>query len=142
MFDPLTKAERSALMSKVRSMGAKSTEQAVEASLHEHKITGWEKHPASQPGKPDIYFAKCKLALFVDGCFWHGCPIHGRIPKSQIEFWTEKIEANRKRDNRVRRKMRKEGYHVMRVWEHDVKGESWIKRLQSMLKRIERNQGD
>lgn len=93
-------------MAKVRSRGNRSTEGRAEAILLEHGITGWIKHPSDILGSPDFYFPKQRLALFVDGCFWHACPRCGRIPKSRVDFWVAKIDANRRRDNRTRRSLR------------------------------------
>ncbi|MFD0666101.1 very short patch repair endonuclease [Ramlibacter sp. MAHUQ-53] len=67
----------------------------------------------------DICFPKIRLAVFVDGCFWHGCPIHGTRPKSNAQFWLEKIEANRARDADTDRRLEALGWEVMRVWEHE-----------------------
>lgn len=137
--DPLTKEERSKHMSKIRSKGNRSTELRVEASLLEHRIVGWEKHKKDVLGKPDFYFPKYNLALFIDGCFWHGCPkCNRKIPHTRTEFWREKIDTNRRRDNRYHRKLRKQGYHVMRVWEHDLKKDTWVKRLLALIRRIDR----
>ena len=69
------------------------------------------------PGKPDFIFRATKLAVFVDGCFWHRCPRHGRIPKSRVTFWTEKLARNARRDREVSRKLRAMGWSVLRVWE-------------------------
>lgn len=138
MSDPLSKAERSARMSKVRSKGNRSTESRVESALVEAGISGWEKHHKEILGKPDFFFPRYRLALFVDGCFWHACPVcKRRIPASRPEFWRKKIDENRRRDNRQHRRLRKEGYHVMRVWEHELKRDTWLKRLRSKLSRIE-----
>lgn len=141
MSDPMTKAERSAQMSKVRGKGNKSTEGKVETALIEAEITGWEKHPKDILGTPDFYFRDYKLAVFVDGCFWHGCPVcNRRIPVTREEFWRKKIETNRLNDNRVKRKLRSQGYHVIRIWEHDLKKAKkglWLKRLRAMLRRLD-----
>lgn len=138
MSDPLSKAERSARMSKVRSKGNRSTEMRAELALVEARITGWEKHRKDILGKPDFFFPSHGLALFVDGCFWHACPVcKRRVPASRAEFWREKLDKNRRRDNRQHRKLRAQSYHVMRVWEHELKRDSWLKRLRSMLLRIE-----
>lgn len=137
MADPLSPKERSERMSKVRSSGNKSTEGVAEAKLVETGITGWEKQPKGVVGKPDFYFPEHRVMVFVDGCFWHACPIcKRRSPAARAEFWRDKIEQNRKRDNRQRRKLRAEGYHVLRVWEHEVKKDAWVKRLRSMLHRV------
>jgi DNA mismatch endonuclease (patch repair protein) len=121
-------------MAKVRSTGNRSTESRVEAALIDAGITGWVKHP-DMPGKPDFFFPNQKLVVFVDGCFWHGCPKHTRFPQANAEYWRNKIGRNRRRDNRVRRQLRRDHFHVMRIWEHDLKNETWLKRLQAMIRR-------
>ena len=138
--DPLTPAERSERMARVRGRGNRSTEGRVEAVLIAEGITGWEKHPCDVPGRPDFYFPAQRLALFVDGCFWHACPTcDRRVPVNRREFWREKIEGNRRRDARKRRQLWAQGYHVMRVWEHDLRRGLWLNRLRAMLRRIERS---
>ena len=133
--DPLTKADRSKLMSGVRGQGNRSTELVVERLFSTHGIKGWIKHPKDIPGRPDFFFLEFRLAVFVDGCFWHACPKCGRrIPINRREFWSEKIDRNRRRDERVRRQLRSEGYHVLRIWEHSVQSGSWMSRLQRMIK--------
>ena len=139
MTDPLSPEERSERMARVRASGNKSTEGLAEAKLVEAGVVGWEKQPKGILGKPDFYFPQHRLLVFVDGCFWHACPVcKRRNPSNRAEFWKNKIDANRRRDNRQRRKLRHQGYHVMRVWEHDVKKEAWVKRLRAMLRKIER----
>ena len=138
--DPLSPAERSERMARVRGRGNRSTEGRVEAALNAEGITGWEKHPRGVPGRPDFYFPAQRLALFVDGCFWHACPTcDRRVPVNRREFWREKIEGNRRRDARKRRQLWAQGYHVTRVWEHDVKHSARLNRLRAMLRRIERS---
>jgi len=132
--DSLSREERSEHMSRVRSTGNRSTELAVESALQEAGIKGWIKHPSAMLGRPDFYLPDCRLAVFVDGCFWHACPhCCRRTPASRSEFWSQKIEANRRRDNRIRRRLRSEGYHVMRVWEHEVRAGNWLGRLRRMV---------
>jgi len=139
--DTLSTAERSARMAKVRGTGNKSTEGLVEARLIENGIVGWEKHPKGIVGKPDFYFPAEHVAIFVDGCFWHACPVCNRnVPTVRGEFWRNKINENRRRDNRQRRLLRRQGYHVMRVWEHQLRADTWLKRLQAMLRRVERDE--
>ena len=113
--DPLTREERSALMAKVRSSGNRSTELKAIAALSRHGISGWVTQPSHVAGKPDIYFPDLRVCVFVDGCFWHGCPQCGRIPKTRVDFWTAKIDANKRRDRSVTRNLRKTDYIVMRV---------------------------
>lgn len=91
MSDPLSKTERSARMSKVRSNGNRSTESRVELALTKAGVQGWEKHHKEVLGKPDFFFPQYQLALFVDGCFWHSCPVcKRRIPTSRSEFWRKR----------------------------------------------------
>lgn len=67
----------------------------------------------------DVVFVAAKVACFIDGCFWHACPIHGTWPKTNAEFWKQKILANQERDRDTDRQLRALGWHVVRVWEHD-----------------------
>ena len=134
MVDSLTREERSILMAKVRSRGNRSTELRALSALDKHCIDGWMQHPREILGRPDFYFPIERIVLFLDGCFWHACPKCGRIPKTRVEFWKTKIESNTRRDVAVTRKLRKGGYHVMRVWEHSLRDEKWITRLNRMLK--------
>ena len=135
--DPLTQQQRSALMRSIRSKGNRSTEGLVADTLRRRGIDGWTNHCKELPGTPDFYFADYRLALFVHGCFWHVCPkCNRRTPRSRRSFWTRKLDENRRRDQRVRRKLWRNGYHVVRVWEHDLKGETWIRRLESKLEKL------
>ena len=132
--DHLAPAERSALMAKIKSKGNKSTESAVASILRAERISGWRKHPTNVRGNPDFYFPKAKLALFVDGCFWHACPSCQRnVPTARREFWSKKIDDNRRRDNRTRRALRFDGFRVFRIWEHAVADKSWLRRLRAAL---------
>lgn len=67
----------------------------------------------------DIAFISAKVAVLVDSCFWHGCPVHGTMPKANAEWWQTKLKANRSRDHRTRQRMVALGWHVVRIWEHD-----------------------
>lgn len=116
MADFLTRSERSKRMAAIRSMGNLTTELRMVMLLREHLIRGWQRHQ-KLPGRPDFVFRKEKLALFVDGCFWHGCPRCYRAPSTRSSFWREKVESNRRRDRRVDRELRKKGWSVARVWE-------------------------
>jgi DNA mismatch endonuclease (patch repair protein) len=72
-------------------------------------------------GKPDFVFPKQKVVLFVDGCFWHGCPKHSNLPKNNRNFWVKKLDGNKIRDRLVTRELRKMGWKVVRVWEHELR---------------------
>jgi DNA mismatch endonuclease (patch repair protein) len=69
--------------------------------------------------KADIVFVRKKVAIFVDGCFWHGCPKHGTWPKANARFWRTKIEKNKERDIDTNKKLRAAGWKVIRIWEHE-----------------------
>lgn len=73
------------------------------------------------PGRPDIVIMRRRVAIFVDGCFWHGCPEHFTIPKTRREFWLGKIQGNRRRDSAVTSELESLGWYVIRVWEHDIR---------------------
>lgn len=73
------------------------------------------------PGTPDVVFPGSKVAVFVDGCFWHGCPIHGTQPRSNAAFWRAKLDRNRQRDLRVDEALLQMGWIAHRVWEHELK---------------------
>jgi DNA mismatch endonuclease (patch repair protein) len=137
VIDPLTPIQRSERMSRVRGSGNESTEEAVAAMLAEAGIFGWQRHPKGMLGRPDFYFPDSRLVLFVDGCFWHACPAcKRRNPAANADFWRQKIDDNRRRDTRQRRRLRANGYHVMRVWEHETRQRLWLRRVRAMLTRI------
>lgn len=69
--------------------------------------------------RADIVFRSAKVAIFVDGCFWHGCPIHGTQAKANAEFWKNKIKRNQERDAETNQLLKKAGWKVVRVWEHE-----------------------
>ena len=107
-------------MQAIRSKGNKTTEERLIKLFREYKITGWRRH-LPLPGKPDFTFKKEKLTVFVDGCFWHRCPKCYREPKTNTEFWMNKIETNVKRDRRVTKELRKASWNVCRIWECQLK---------------------
>ena len=118
--DIFTKAKRSEVMSLVRGKGNKETEHVLLTLLKQNKITGWRRH-LSLPGKPDFAFPKQKVAVFVDGCFWHGCPKCYTRPKTNRAFWDKKREDNVARDRRVNRLLRRQAWKVIRIWQHSLK---------------------
>jgi DNA mismatch endonuclease, patch repair protein len=117
-FDTVT---RSRVMSRNKSRGAKSTERRLRSILVRAAIVGWNLgHDSGLPGRPDFIFLGDQVAVFVDGCFWHGCRRCRSIPISNRPFWLEKIETNRSRDRRNVRKLRSMGWNVVRIWEHEL----------------------
>ena len=119
MADVFTKAKRSAVMSLIRSRGNRATELRLIALMREHGITGWRRK-ACVFGRPDFVFSAARVAVFVDGCFWHGCPRHATKPGNNAAFWRRKLAANKTRDRLVTRTLRAEGWTVLRIWEHDL----------------------
>jgi len=118
-------------MSRIRGTGNKATELRLLKVFRANGITGWRRG-SKLPGKPDFVFPKLKLAVFVDGCFWHGCPKHGTRPKQNAKFWRDKITGNKARDRRVNRLLRKRGWTVVRIWEHELTRKN-ISRLHTKL---------
>jgi DNA mismatch endonuclease, patch repair protein len=153
MSDVFSKAKRSEVMSLIRSRGNKATELAFMQLLRHHGITGWRRHvtitmPKSESTsgsarsakvRPDFVFPKSKVAIFIDGCFWHGCPTHGTSPSSNSDFWSEKLAVNKKRDLRVNRQLRRRHWSVIRFWEHQLNdGARLISRVRTKLESDER----
>lgn len=119
MADIWPQSKRSQVMSQIRSHGNKETELRLIEILRASKITGWRRKQRLI-GKPDFVFRKQRLAVFVDGCFWHGCPRCYKRPSSNQEFWDAKIARNRKRDRIVARELRMGGWQVIRIWHHEL----------------------
>jgi DNA mismatch endonuclease (patch repair protein) len=114
-------------MSRVKGRGNKATELRLIEIFRAHAITGWRRH-APIFGRPDFVFPKERVAVFVDGCFWHGCPIHGSIPASNRPFWRKKLYRNRERDNLVGRELRQLGWRVLRIWQHELAHSAKVER--------------
>jgi len=112
--------ERSRIMSRIRSNGNYSTEVRFIQMMRQYKISGWRRR-SKLPGKPDFLFPKHKLAVFIDGDFWHGNPRKFRIPKTNCDYWSAKILRNRERDKMINRTLRKQGWRVLRIWESSLK---------------------
>lgn len=119
MTDTLTKQKRSEVMAAIGSTRNRATELRLVAIMRSNGITGWRRNQ-SLPGKPDFVFRRERLAVFVDGCFWHGCPWHCRMPKSRQNYWAPKISRNKSRDKAVRMCLRGAGWRVLRIWEHSL----------------------
>jgi len=163
MPDVFTPAKRSEVMSRIRGRGNRDTELALAKLLRLHHITGWRRHlriklgelsikgqefttqkprnasssvartPAQCFVHPDFVFIRQRTVVFVDGCFWHGCPKHSNLPANNRAFWEKKLNGNKVRDRFVNRCLRKAGWQVVRIWEHDL-----TKRPEVCIRRIER----
>jgi DNA mismatch endonuclease (patch repair protein) len=94
----------------------------------------FRRNVSSLPGKPDIALKKKKIVLFIDSCFWHGCPEHCRFPQTNIDYWHNKITRTQERDKRITDYYKNNNWTVIRVWEHDLKTDfdSTINKLVSL----------
>ncbi len=126
MTDVLTKKQRSYNMSMIRASNTQP-EIRLRKMLSASELKGYRLH-YKLTGKPDIVFPRKKIAIFIDGCFWHKCPRCFIKPRTNIKFWKEKIESNVKRDKVVNRELMKKGWKVLRIWEHEMRNEKIIKR--------------
>ena len=155
-MDVLTQAERSAAMSRIRARGNERTELSFARMLRAAGLTGWRRHltlllKGLRPGtaiasdgtrflpkvRPDFVFPSAKLAVFVDGCFWHGCPRCYRSAKTQSAFWRNKVDRNRKRVIFQTRALRQRGWRVLRVRECALS----VRRSPATLRRISKALG-
>jgi DNA mismatch endonuclease (patch repair protein) len=164
MADVFSKKKRSEVMARIRSRGNAATELALAKLFRKNKITGWRRHfqvrsaefgvrnnsknrsamlPLRIPHselrtfavRPDFVFLKSRTAIFVDGCFWHGCPKHGTQPKGNRAFWKRKFARNQARDRLVNRALRRANWRVLRIWEHTLRWATKDKRNEARLVR-------
>ena len=107
-------------MTRVKKSGTKLEAKLAEL-LEAAGLTDFECQARELPGTPDFVWRKQKVALFLDSCYWHGCALHLRMPRSNIEYWENKIALNRARDKRQSKELRGVGWRVIRLWEHELK---------------------
>lgn len=112
-------------MRMICSKGNKETEGRFVTILKQNHITGWRRH-FQIVGTPDFAFPQQHLAVFIDGCFWHGCPWHMRVPHSNQTYWRQKIAKNMSRDRKVRNYLKKQGWRVIRFWHHQLAHQSLV----------------
>lgn len=135
MVDVHTPEQRSRNMSAIKGQNTKP-EIALRKSLWSKGIRYRLK--SRLPGRPDLIFPSVRLAIFIDGCFWHKCPEHFRNPKTNAAFWKKKISGNVKRDIKVNQTLYKIGWTVLRIWEHEIRKDSSrvVKKITSVLRKI------
>jgi len=131
-MDNLTKKQRSYCMSRIKNRDTKA-ELNFRKYIWSRGLKGY-RIKAKISGKPDLYFSKKKIAVFVDGCFWHKCPKCFVKPKSKKRYWNKKIERNVKRDKEINSKLKKQKTAVLRFWEHEIKKD--LKKCYSKLKKL------
>lgn len=132
-MDVFTKAKRSEVMARIRSAGNRSTELRLIEIFRNNRITGWRRRQ-SITGNPDFVFRSKLICIFVDGCFWHGCPRCYRRPTSNADYWNWKLRRNRNRALIVNRELRNAGWRVLRIWEHQLDSKSEAQLLARLLK--------
>lgn len=120
MADVFTREKRSEIMSRVKGRGNLATEIRLIRTFREYGLVGWRRRSRIF-GNPDFVFPIGRFAIFVDGCFWHGCPRHGTLPQTNSEFWRQKFARNKERDRLVNRQLKKMGWTPVRVWQHELR---------------------
>ena len=130
-MDHVPKEVRSRIMAAVRSRGNTTTERPLAKLLWSAGLRGYRKH-WNVPGKPDFAWPGRKIAVFVDGCFWHGCQCK-RLPRTRTTFWRTKILRNQRRDRQVSRRLRKDGWVVIRVRECELRNSATLARIARAL---------
>lgn len=127
-YDIMTPEQRSRLMARVKGTNT-GPERRLRSALWRRGLR--YRLGARLPGKPDLVFPRARLAVFVDGCFWHRCPLHATYPKTNRAFWEEKLRSNVERDRRVDERLAAMGWRVLRFWEHEVEAD-----VEDVAKRI------
>ena len=143
MSDNLSPRDRRKAMQAVKSKGTKPERQLF-AMLAGMGLRGWRKHADEIIGKPDVVFDEKKIAVFVDGCFWHGCPHCKRPlkPKSNQAYWERKIRRNIERADKYNQQLRQEGWIVVRIWEHEIKEPAYREQIRQRIRQAVDGQND
>ncbi len=127
---------RSKTMAAIKGKNNKSTELKFKMALVRSGIRGWKLNVSELPGKPDFFFEVIKLAVFVDGCYWHGCPKCGHIPKTRSEYWQAKFSRNIQRDKEKNNELKVMGIKILRIWEHELKNETTVSKIIDKIKSL------
>jgi DNA mismatch endonuclease (patch repair protein) len=135
MSDVFDKSTRSAVMRKVRSKNNQSTELKLLRLFRDNNVTGWRRsYPVK--GNPDFVFIKKKVAVFADGCFWHGHDCRNTRPKDNEEYWRAKRQRNMARDQKIRDLFKSRGWKVLRIWECELKKKNLPQTLRKITNAI------
>lgn len=129
-------ARRSRMMASVRGKRNQTTEVRLRMGFVRAKVRGWIMHPKHVEGRPDFYFTGQRLAVFADGCFWHGCPDCGHFPIRNSDYWRAKILRNRERDLEVDTSLSQKGIRTLRIWEHRIRDSSGLQQAVSNIRRL------
>ncbi len=134
-MDTFAPKTRSSIMRAVKSSNTK-LEKLVRSALWRNGLRFRIKNKL--PGKPDMVFKGAKTVIFIDSCFWHGCPEHCRMPSSNTEYWNKKIQRNEKRDNEINKIYENLDWNIIRIWEHELKTDP-AKTLEKLENHIRHN---
>ena len=126
-------------MRAIRGRSNRTTELRCRALLVSFGVRGWKMHLVAVPGHPDFYFPASKVAVFVDGCFWHGCPRCGHVPRKNRAYWRAKIKRNEERDHSTDKLLSRMGIEVVRIWEHELV-ESPLECVEKILRAVRREE--
>ena len=131
MSDTVSKKKRSEIMRANKPSKNKSTELKSIQLFRKHGIKGWRRNYKIAGSLPDFVFLKYKIAIFADGCFWHGHDCRTLKPKTNQEYWSKKIKRNKKRDKEIKKRIEAKGWKIFRIWECQIKKEVLSKTLLS-----------
>jgi len=136
-MDKISPQKRSDVMSSVKSKGTK-LENFFAQEMINQGVKFSQRNVTNLIGKPDFIFKRKKIAILIDSCFWHGCKKHLRLPASNQVYWTAKIARNRKKDRQVTKKLKEEGWLVLRIWEHSLRNPTklrwWMTHIKNIIK--------
>ena len=135
MADNLTKEQRHKNMTNIRSTNTRIEKDVTKALWN----LGYRfrKNAKTLPGKPDIAIQKYKIVIFLDSCFWHKCPEHFKKPKSNLEYWEPKIKRNIERDAEINQYYKDNNWHILRIWEHEIKKTNFQNTIEKIKNFIE-----
>ena len=138
MVDCFEPAFRSELMARIRSSGT-APEERLALAIREILGHRWriDRNESQMHGRPDVVVPGLKLCIFADGCFFHRCERHSRLPKSRLEYWGPKLDGNRRRDKRNAARLRADGWAVWRFWEHDLRPKALPSTTEILRRRLE-----
>jgi DNA mismatch endonuclease, patch repair protein len=138
LADTVSKEQRRKNMQAIKSRS--KLENIVTKELWKRGVR-FRKNVKSLLGKPDIAIKKYKIAVFIDSCFWHACPLHGNMPKSNIGYWKKKLERNKERDKEVNMYYTERDWHVLRIWEHEIKKDlnQVVEKIVNMVESAKKN---
>lgn len=138
MADIYTREKRSQIMSNISSTATRPENRLCDLIMEMPYDIEVRRNVRELPGQPDVVIDRLRVAIFMDGCFYHSCPRHGHLPKSNVEYWVPKLHRTVQRDARTRQQLRRRGWSVWRVWEHDLRNSAeraTANRLRKLLER-------